>query len=180
MAQSSFVKYAAVGVTAGAVAVLTVWLLGAFAGDGFDDEDRPPIIVNNGSIEIRALPLLGEAGSWTAVDAKYQHTHSKDGPNSFVVHVSGASEPQCRNRKFANTSRIAFTLNGVAQGFEIRIENSSLTVFAGSHPLVATGGLLTLDVAAATLQSATVHFGNTSQLCTFQDADSAVLVEQRR
>jgi hypothetical protein len=167
-----------VGLVAGAAALTAAWLLGAFGGNG--DDDRPPIIVNNGSIEIRALPMLGDPGSWTPVDTKYRHTHTNNGPSSLTVHVAGATEPQCGNRKFPNATRIAFALNGVAQGFEIILENDSVTVMPGSHQVTRKGALLTLDVGTATLQTATVFFGGGgNQACTFQNDEGAVLIEQR-
>jgi hypothetical protein len=77
------------GLLVGGALALAAWG-GAlkFLADWFtDDEERPPIIVNNNSIDLRALPLKGSTGTWLdKTNHLYWHDYgAKRGANFFTV-----------------------------------------------------------------------------------------------
>ena len=66
---------------------LTALWLGVLSFDGGDD-DRPPIIVNYGSIQFRALQVKEDYGEWEAEGSgKYGHRHTNKGPSIYNVNL---------------------------------------------------------------------------------------------
>ena len=60
-----------------------------------DDNERPPIIVNNGSLEFeghKGLLGLGEPGTWDGSGSVYKHVHANTGPRVLQVKTSPNDE----------------------------------------------------------------------------------------
>ena len=112
MSDSSFVKKAAIAGTLIAVGALgALWIASIFAPQ--DEEDRPPIIVNNGSAVFEALPVQGNAGSWKMISTGvWHHEDTRKGPDKFRVRVGGSDTADCQANTFENIERIQVKHSG--------------------------------------------------------------------
>ena len=119
-----------------------------------DDEDRPPIIVKNGSIDFLAVPIDGGPGTWefTAPD-KWRLTHSKnkkDGKH-FDVSVLFGANSQCKdngaNAGFDFTKVVKLVLTdskGDSATMEmVKPQGEPRTVQVTATSATAAGSLLT-------------------------------------
>lgn len=193
MSDSSFVKKAAIAgtlIAAGALGAL--WIASSLPTKDIDEDDRPPIIVNNGSIEFRAVPILGSAGSWVSASGTWRHDHGKDGPDHFKVHVGGSSSITCAPKTYNNIDRIAVTHTGAAGTNPINVKvvkddaaNKKkwfLTVEAGNLDKVsAAGEVLTVDHGTGIMvKNVTLYKNNAVVVSCDYSAAPSVLIEQKR
>lgn len=68
-------------------------------GMDFDDDDRPPIIVYNGTLEFKALAVKGNPGKWDPQggpsNGPWIHLHANGGPVAFEVSVIAGTTGPC-------------------------------------------------------------------------------------
>ena len=141
MSDSSFVKKAAIAGTLIAAGAVIAWLiLSLFQTKDIDDDDRPPIIVNNGSVTFTAVPLLGSTGSWNKVSDRVWHHElpTKKGPDKFRIHIGGSDTPGCQGQAYRNIERIVFLHSGQHEADPNPI---TVSVFREAATEVPQGGI---------------------------------------
>ena len=159
-----------------------------------DDDDRPPIIVNNGSLILTAAPHKDGPGTWTREGKRrYRHEHPHGAPKTF--RVTPSNYQSCQNLPASGDARRievvelefvgaagvqgAVTLDIVSRG-----AGNFLTVFVtGVNASVnSTSTQLTIDVERLT--AATLYDRNDRKdpiECTFTaDKNQKLQIEQKR
>jgi len=147
------------------ILLAAVLLLGAFSAMTcstmdktiMDDDERPPIIVKNGSIDFVAQLKDGSYGNWVKEGTMtYRHADNRKEPKSYYVQATkGTCKPD--SQPFTNVERIAvaFTSGGVKGAALMYIEGKFTKVFVGAWTSsaqnetlrVATDGATTFDSA---------------------------------
>jgi hypothetical protein len=162
-----------------------------------DDDDRPPIIVNNGSLILKAAPHDDGPGEWQAQGKRrFRHEHPHDGPKVFRVSVRTGGYQQCENLpndgvvNRVEEIEMEFVDNtggegAVSMGILSRPSGKYLNVFvSGVSAQINPSDRSQLTIDVARMTAATFYFRNQNRdpvTCTFTPtADEKFRVEQRR
>ena len=193
MDKPSFVQGAIVGLVVGGAALVAASFFGFF-DNGIDEDDRPPIIVNNGSIQFFAVPILGVPGDWQQDGQNWRHAHGKGGPQKFTVHVGGATNANleaCDEPKYKNIRKIglSFSADG-ASPLIVDVDGAGATrylrVAVGNYDASATGPLLRVGAENDKLRRAVLYdnaqTNSVKATCDFDAATAPpwLLIEQKR
>lgn len=192
MSDSSFVKKAAIAGVLLAAGALAAWLVGS-PFQTRDDDDRPPIIVNNGSVTFTAVPLLGSTGSWNKVSDRIWHHDlpTKKGPDKFRIHIGGSDTPGCQGQAYRNIERVVFLHSGSTEADPnpitvsvfresddlkyLRVESAGLGIEA-SGAVLTVGPRTDIRVTKASLYK---RNGNLEKSCDYSSTPQ-FLIEQNR
>jgi hypothetical protein len=183
--QSDFAKGAIVGTLVVTAAVASLWLLGLLAP--LDDDDRPPIIVSNGTIEFQAIPVLGNPGSWTRSGNTWQHQHGKGGPKHFRVHIGGSQTTGCTADTYSPVTKITIEDSVTPGSFDVTPEQGSagvryMQVATTNLDVAIKGGTLSIGKPASWLSKITLYKNSATLVaCTYQQTETPqILIEQKR
>jgi hypothetical protein len=142
-------------VTAGLATATAVATLGAAVADPLvtveDDDERPPIIVNNGSIEFEGddgFLGLKDGGTWAGTGSVYTHRHSKGGPRYLQLKTSP-------NKKFCKVGTSTVLEQSPFIGSKIAI-----TFGTSSLKWTVTASIVTEKVAEKDVNYLQLNFGN--------------------
>ena len=123
-----------------------------------EDDERPPIIVKNGSIEFIAQAKDGTTGSWVKEGMTWRHHDPpRNGPKWLYVQVTtGSCLPNAEPYIHVESIDLGFTSSGVPGGLVIFALNKQFKVFVGNWPSNAVNEKLTIAPGTTTLTSATL------------------------
>ncbi len=180
--------------------ILTRLLLPAILGGAlvlafqrmYDDDDRPPIIVSNGSVIIEDAGGMSSAGpgefrkstSNPAGRTVYVHEHDGKGPRKFNASVSAST---CGASYYGlNLKRAVFTYTAAGASREIEVRRRS-TMFSRALEFDVDNNAsqgqpvperLVIDEADGRLVSVRLEFNGPTQTrtCEFSDAETARVV----
>jgi len=161
-----------------------------------DDEDRPPIIVKNGTLEFLALPIKDGPGYWyppDSVTGPWQLKHdknNKDGKHFNVALLFGVTEcvdgrgNPVADREFKNVDSIEYIDNAGEKStmaiVKIGGDPKTVQVSNSANSGKVAGPLLTVGSATTFLKTMDIKKnGNRQALCTFMDYLAAAVVFQK-
>lgn len=161
-----------------------------------DDEDRPPIIVKNGTLEFLAMPIKDGPGYWNpeaSTTGPWQLKHdknNKDGKHFNVSLLFGVTEcvdgggSSTADREFKNVDMIEYTDNANEKStmsiVKIGGDPKTVQVSNSANSGKAVGPLLTVGAAGRFLKTIDIKKNTNRQaLCTFMDYLAAVVVFQK-
>jgi hypothetical protein len=172
-------------VTAGLATATAVATLGAAIADPVvtveEEDERPPIIVNNGSIEFEGDDgLFGwkDPGTWTGNGAVYRHEHERPGPR-FMELKNSPNNKYCTVRGSTvgaspfTASKLAITFGTSAQKWTVTASITAdyyLQLDFGNKPPTISQNKKRLTIAESErIYSVSIDDGAVT--CTFPSGD---------
>ena len=119
-------------VAAGLAAASAVAVVGSTNADTtvpIDDDERPPIIVNNGSIEFEGddgFLGLHDGGTWDGTGSVFRHVHGKPGPR-FLQLKTSPNNQYCRVGTSTTLEKSPFVGSTVAITFGTSAQTWTVT-----------------------------------------------------
>jgi hypothetical protein len=177
-------KYGGIAVLGAAAGMLTFWAL-----TGGDDEERPPIIVQGGSVEL-TIEYPDETknqskGAWTPVgnSGKYRHEHDLPGPNRMRNSVFNGV---CTGGGWRNGSlRITYT-DGTTDWFvNLSVQGNHIEMDPNGQPVKTysadTSHLTVKAEGVSWIKSVEPLNGAGTSKCTFeQNSKPIIRIEQKQ
>ena len=168
--------------------------------DDYDPDDRPPIIVYNGTIQFRATSGKGEKAKWDpqSTTGPWFSTHSNGTPKWFIVQMIAGVSGKCLDTKqtppqpvdeveFDKVELITIKfVNGTANGDAvIKVDgtgaNAKTRISSDNTAGSATGDLLTFGEPGSYITSVALEInGNRARQCNFESTGPGLLVIKQK